>query len=106
MTPIRKPLPGAKPDLAKKVEGFKNRVTSMIRGGPKSVPTQTAAVTPSGKPMANDSFIQAIAAGPQPNPLSGAKMGGLGFKKGGSVSSASKRADGIAVKGKTRGKIC
>ena len=30
----------------------------------------------------------------------------LGYKKGGSVSSASKRADGIAVKGKTRGKIC
>jgi hypothetical protein len=28
------------------------------------------------------------------------------YKKGGSVSSASKRADGIAVKGKTRGKIC
>jgi hypothetical protein len=29
-----------------------------------------------------------------------------GMKKGGSVSSASKRADGIATKGKTRGKIC
>jgi hypothetical protein len=28
-----------------------------------------------------------------------------GFKKGGSVSSASKRADGCAIKGKTRGKI-
>jgi hypothetical protein len=28
------------------------------------------------------------------------------FKKGGSVSSASKRADGIATKGKTKGKIC
>jgi len=28
------------------------------------------------------------------------------MKKGGSVSSASKRADGIAVKGKTKGKIC
>jgi hypothetical protein len=28
------------------------------------------------------------------------------YSKGGSVSSASKRADGIAVKGKTRGKIC
>jgi hypothetical protein len=27
------------------------------------------------------------------------------YKKGGSVSSASKRADGIAVKGKTRGKM-
>jgi hypothetical protein len=30
----------------------------------------------------------------------------MGMKKGGSVSSASKRADGIATKGKTRGKIC
>jgi hypothetical protein len=29
-----------------------------------------------------------------------------GMKKGGSVSSASKRADGCATKGKTRGKIC
>jgi hypothetical protein len=29
----------------------------------------------------------------------------LGMKKGGSVSSASKRADGCAVKGKTRGKM-
>lgn len=28
------------------------------------------------------------------------------YKKGGKVSSASKRADGIAMKGKTRGKIC
>jgi hypothetical protein len=28
------------------------------------------------------------------------------YKKGGSVSSASKRADGIAQRGKTRGKIC
>jgi hypothetical protein len=28
-----------------------------------------------------------------------------GMKKGGSVGSASKRADGCAVKGKTRGKI-
>ena len=29
----------------------------------------------------------------------------MGMKKGGSVSSASKRADGIAQRGKTRGKI-
>ena len=28
------------------------------------------------------------------------------FKSGGSVGSASSRADGIATKGKTRGKIC
>ena len=30
----------------------------------------------------------------------------LGLKSGGSVSSASRRADGIATKGKTRGKMC
>jgi hypothetical protein len=29
-----------------------------------------------------------------------------GYKSGGSVSSASSRADGIATKGKTRGKMC
>ena len=33
-------------------------------------------------------------------------MGSTGMKSGGSVSSASKRADGIAIKGKTRGKMC
>jgi len=29
-----------------------------------------------------------------------------GYKKGGKVGSASKRADGIAVRGKTKGKMC
>jgi len=32
-------------------------------------------------------------------------MGGMKFEKGGSVSSASKRADGCAVKGKTKGRF-
>jgi hypothetical protein len=32
-------------------------------------------------------------------------MGGMKFAKGGSVSSASKRADGCAVKGKTKGRF-
>ena len=36
----------------------------------------------------------------------GKKAGGsINYKKGGSVSSASKRADGIAIRGKTRGKM-
>ncbi len=36
----------------------------------------------------------------------GRKAGGaIGYKKGGSVGSASKRADGIAIRGKTRGKM-
>ena len=33
------------------------------------------------------------------------KISDMGYKKGGSVSSASRRADGIATKGKTRGKM-
>ena len=32
-------------------------------------------------------------------------MSTFGFKKGGKVCSASKRADGIAIRGKTRGKM-
>jgi hypothetical protein len=38
----------------------------------------------------------------------GMRKGGAvkGYASGGTVSSASKRADGIATKGKTRGKIC
>jgi hypothetical protein len=33
-------------------------------------------------------------------------MEGSDYKKGGSVSSASSRADGIAMRGKTRGRMC
>ena len=35
-----------------------------------------------------------------------ALLGTFGLKSGGTVSSASKRADGIAQRGKTRGKVC
>ena len=45
----------------------------------------------------------------QYRPRQSEPTGGVGgyksYKKGGKVSSASKRADGIAVKGKTRGRI-
>jgi hypothetical protein len=36
----------------------------------------------------------------------GTRRGGSDYAKGGSVSSASKRADGIAQRGKTKGKMC
>jgi hypothetical protein len=40
-------------------------------------------------------------------PPSAPQGGGMpGMSKGGKVGSASKRADGIAQKGKTRGKMC
>ena len=37
--------------------------------------------------------------------LEAQKKANVGMKAGGKVSSASKRADGIAVKGKTRGRM-
>jgi hypothetical protein len=49
----------------------------------------------------------AQAAAPAQPPASMDQMGNTtGMKKGGKVGSASKRADGIAYKGKTRGKMC
>jgi hypothetical protein len=59
-----------------------------------------------GKVSKEDSDMimrQDAASGMNRNP----RMGGLAFgmKKGGSVSSASSRADGCAVKGKTKGKM-
>ena len=43
---------------------------------------------------------------PQVNPMGDATApAAVGMKKGGKVSSASKRADGIATKGKTRGRF-
>ena len=41
----------------------------------------------------------------RPGSMVGQRFGGMGMKEGGKVSSASKRADGIAVKGKTRGRM-
>jgi len=46
-----------------------------------------------------------VAAGRKTKQQAQMEAQGVGMKKGGMVSSASKRADGCAVKGKTKGKI-
>jgi len=88
-------------------------------GGPKPAPAvqqTTAGTRPPG--------VRGTTGGPKPamtglgsamqnNPRMANKLGGIGaalgkkmgMKEGGKVSSASKRADGCAVKGKTKGKI-
>ena len=43
---------------------------------------------------------------PKKPPVKKAASGGAMYARGAKVSSASKRADGIAQRGKTRGKIC
>lgn len=70
---------------------------------PPGTPMPSAAPT-AGGPMPGQVPSMGLAAPAAPRKM---KKGGCVKKmaKGGSVSSASKRADGIAVKGKTRGKI-
>jgi hypothetical protein len=73
------------------------------------------AMSPQGKIQQAMTGNVGMAAGPMPGAASsaakrtppsvyGTPMSG-GMKKGGSVSSASKRGDGIASRGKTRGKM-
>lgn len=63
-------------------------------GGPKPAPTGIGMAVQNNPRIAANMGASAAALGKR-----------LGMKKGGKVSSASKRADGCAVKGKTKGKI-
>jgi hypothetical protein len=78
-----------------------------MTGGPRSAPmpmagtrpgVTTAGPKPAPMPMANPRGIgpAPMTGGPKPMPM---------MKKGGKVSSASKRADGCAIKGKTKGRM-
>lgn len=93
----------------------------------KQIPTgQGGAPVGTGGPMPRPGFggqtvqqpVRPLPGGgrPAPMPMPGGAKPTMGpnpmiqnarpMKKGGAVSSASKRADGIAQKGKTRGKVC
>jgi len=73
-----RPMPMPKPEPMPPMEP--RRPTPMPTPDPGSMPTP---LRPTGKPSNQ-----------------------MEYKKGGSVPSASKRADGIAQRGKTRGKMC
>ena len=91
-----------------------------MRYAPGKVPTKPLPAAPS-RPGVKPTITGAPATPITPKPmgaLTGMRPQGLGttggplvkprppgMKKGGKVSSASKRADGIATKGKTKGKI-
>ena len=71
-------------------------------------PAQVATPPMSARPAAPATPVTSVATPPiSARPaMPTARPMGAGMKKGGSVSSASKRADGIAQRGKTRGKFC
>jgi hypothetical protein len=69
--------------------------SSDYSGGRKSAPAAPKSkLSDTGKSVRLNALLKSIPGNP------------FGLKKGGTVSSASKRADGIAQRGKTRGKVC
>jgi hypothetical protein len=69
--------------------------SSDYSGGRKSAPAAPKSkLSDTGKSVRLNALLKSIPGNP------------FGLKSGGTVSSASKRADGIAQRGKTRGKVC
>jgi hypothetical protein len=95
INPIRPGVGGTRPRPTPPVIGIKPPPQNYI--GPRDAmgyPTSSTTVQPRGTPQPNQ------------NPLyTGPGIKKMGMKKGGKVSSASKRADGCAIKGKTKGKM-
>ena len=104
--------------MAAKMAMQKQMGAQSTRGGTpisvKDAPGYRGAGTPPMSPPqisrpAPQPMVDAVKAGnagrPLPPAAPGLNMSGMGMKKGGSVGSASKRADGCAVRGKTKGRM-
>lgn len=91
----------------------KDRIASIIRPSPKDAKERIAkealsSIQSSGRKYPDMSALQAPAKPAGMTAMARRKIDqneDTSYKSGGSVSSASKRADGIATKGKTRGKL-
>jgi hypothetical protein len=94
------------PPTAPKPAARKPVVKSRPMSAAAEAAFQEANVAPSGSRYTSTKDFRGISDVPRRN--SYYKKGGAvkGYASGGMTSSASKRADGIATKGKTRGKIC
>ena len=80
------------------------KYTTELKGEKKDKPAKKEEDKESTKQMADDERVKKLgvfgAKGKNPRPANPSM-----FKKGGSVSSASKRADGCAQRGKTKGRM-
>lgn len=92
----------AKEENAADVAAFDRYTVEPLKRGAKYVYESFV-----GTPEQNEEASKRMKARDEKNPDSAlAKINKvLGYKKGGSVSSASKRADGIAQRGKTKGRM-
>jgi hypothetical protein len=93
------------PKPALRQETFAEREKAKFDEGQRIMAAKRAAAAEAD--AANDRNRQArILTGIRKNAGANLGMGSTGLKSGGSVSKASGRADGIAQRGKTRGKMC
>lgn len=92
------------PDRAAAMSGrtFPN---APVAPAPAPVMAAPAAVVPAAADPRAAGLARAAAMSGRTMPVAGTGMRPAGMKKGGSVSSASKRADGCAQRGKTKGKV-
>ena len=92
--------------IAGPLRALKNKVKEDLTGGAfvgsrLNMPSNTRL----GKLSAADTRLLNKTDAMKKNPYATEKESEYGFKKGGKVSSASKRADGCAIKGKTKGRM-
>lgn len=110
--PKRKPLPSETIKEDKRAKDLNEDVKDSIMGGPQGVISALARRLKNNVMGSDEQNAAAEArekararANPEGNEAKFRRMMGEEYKAGGKVSSASKRADGCAQRGKTRGKM-
>lgn len=111
----RKPLPSETIKEDKKAKQVNEVIKSGIVGGLAGIPGAVAAMgkrlkdnvmgTEEQNRIAEEREIERARKNPEGNEAKFRDAMGLPYKAGGKVSSASKRADGCAVRGKTKGRM-
>ena len=104
---IAGPLRKAKDYVVDKLKGMDQRsIQDVVKDKLKSMDQRTLKEVTTDK--MDQRSIEDVVKGKPPkykDEVAKKKGGSVGYKSGGKVSSASKRADGCAIKGKTRGKM-
>ena len=85
---------------------YHTRVANETKAAPKSSPASSVDPEIAGQPMTKEESAKSMDRSGRLNSPENTDLEGMStFKRGGKVGSASKRGDGIAQRGKTRGKM-
>jgi hypothetical protein len=85
---------------------YNTRMANETKAMPKASPMSSVDPAIAGQPMTKEESAKSMDRSGRLNSLENTDTEGMStFKRGGKVGSASKRADGIAQRGKTRGTV-